>query len=278
MPPPGPLVQPDWLRAHHAEAVILDASYYLPTEGKDAAALFLAGHLPGARFFDIDKISDPATPLPHMLPTPADFAEAAAALGAADDRMIVVYDQRGIFSSARAWWMFRVFGHDNVCVLDGGLPAWIAAGGALETGTPPPAPQALFTPAFRPDMVRSLPEMLENLSHPAATVLDARSAARFDGSVAEPRAGMKSGHIPGARSLPFGDLLSDGRLRPPAELRARFAAAGIDPSRPTITTCGSGVTAAVLNLAAIVAGLPEPALYDGSWSEWGSRDDTPIEV
>jgi thiosulfate/3-mercaptopyruvate sulfurtransferase len=200
------------------------------------------------------------------------------ALGVTNTARIVVYDQRGLFSAARAWWMFRIFGHDEVAVLDGGLPAWIAAGGALETGAPAAAAPAVFTATFRPGMVRSLDQMKANLITHEAIVVDARATGRFNGSVPEPRAGMKSGHIPGARSIPFGEVLDAGKMRSADELRARFAQAGIDGGTPVITSCGSGVTAAVLSLAMVVAGLPEAPIYDGSWSEWGSRDDTPVEV
>ncbi len=275
-----PLVTAAWLNEALAGrgAKVLDASYYLPNEGKDARALFVSANIPGARFFDLDDVCDHATTLAHMLPSPPAFAAAMAGLGVSDADHVVVYDQRGLFSAARLWWMLRVFGHDKVSVLDGGLPGWVAAGFGVEAGEPAGAVMGDFNAIYRGQMVRGLDDMRRNLETRAALVLDARPAGRFDASVPEPRPGMRGGHIPGAKSLPLAALLENGYMPPPARLREIFAAAGVAPGREVITSCGSGITAAVLTLGLVVAGLPEGALYDGSWSEWGARDDTPIEV
>lgn len=257
---------------------LLDATYYLPTENQDAKALFATAHIPGARFFDLDAVADHSTGLPHMLPSPAQFATAMSGLGISSTDHVVVYDQRGIFSAPRLWWMLRIFGHDNVQVLDGGLPAWTEAGGTTESGTPAPATPGQFTASFRPKMLRNLEDMRNNLKSRAALALDARSAARFYAQAPEPRPGSRGGHMPGAVSLPFGELLENGKFRAPEKLREIFFNNGIDGEDPLIASCGSGITACVLALGATLANLPEPAIYDGSWAEWGTLEDTPIVV
>lgn len=273
----GPLVDDAWLRAHLGDVglVVLDATLYLPNEGRDAEAEFAAGHIPGARFFDINAFADPDTDLPHMVPAAGRFARLAGALGIGSNSLVVCYDQRGLFSAARAWWLLRLFGHERAAVLDGGLPAW---NGEVEQGAARPVAAATFRPVLHANRLRGIGDLLGNLRSHTELVLDARAAGRFDASVPEPRPGMRGGHIPNARSLPFTELLTpQGTMLPPDQLRARLLAAGVDGSRPVVTSCGSGVTACVLTLAMAVAGLPEGAVYDGSWTEWGGRPDTPVE-
>lgn len=275
----GPLVTTAWLAQHLAEPdlMVLDATYYLPHEGRDAAAEFRAAHIPGARLFDIDAIADDATDLPHMVPSPGRFARLVGALGIGNDRMLVFYDQRGVFSAPRGWWLMGLFGHDRAAVLDGGLPRWRAEQRSLAAGAPPPPVPAAFRPDFRAARLRGIGDMLANVASGAELVLDARGAARFRAEAPELRPGLRPGHIPGAASLPYTELLAaDGTMLDPPALRTRLAAAGADGTRPVVTSCGSGVSAAIITLALAQAGLPIGALYDGSWAEWGGRSDTPV--
>jgi thiosulfate/3-mercaptopyruvate sulfurtransferase len=274
----GPLVGTEWLAARLGDPTlrIVDGSWHMPQLKRDARAEFAAAHVPGAVFFDIDAIADHATPLPHMLPGPEAFAVAAGALGIGSGDRVVVYDVRGVVSAARVWWTFRVFGHDAVAVLDGGLKKWRAEGRPVESGSAAP-PRRAFTARPRPELVRDLDAMRANLTSRGAQVLDARSAGRFAGTEPEPRAGLRGGHIPGSLNLPYETLYrADGTLKPPDELAGAVGAAGVDLGRPVVTTCGSGVTASVLALALYRLGRQDVAVYDGSWSEWGGRTDTPV--
>ena len=275
----GPLVSVDWLAAEIGapDLIVLDASFYLPTENRDPRAEFRAAHIPGARFFDIEAIADDATDLPHMVPSPGRFAQLVGALGVGNRSRVVFYDQRGVFSAPRGWWLMGLFGHDRAAVLDGGLPKWRRETRPVESGEPPPPAPATFRPDFRAARLRGIGDMLANLASGAELVLDARAAARFHAEVPEPRAGLRGGHIPGSASLPFAELLApDGTMLPPEALRRRLAEAGADGARPVVTSCGSGVSAAVITLALVRAGLPVGAIYDGSWTEWGGRGDTPV--
>lgn len=275
------LVSAAWLAEHlnDPNLKILDGTYHLPTVPRNADSEFEEKHIPGAVRFDIDDVCDPIDPLPHMIPSPERFAEKVAALGISNGDTVIVYDVYGLQSAARTWWMFRLFGHDSVAVLDGGLPAWIAGNHPLATGAAHPTAGS-FTAAFRPELVRSRDDLLANLGTKAEQVVDARAAGRFTGVDPEPRAGMRSGHIPGSRSLPYTTLLDPATktVLPAAALRAAFDTAGLDLSKPTVASCGSGVTACVIALAAHRLGQSGLAVYDGSWSDWGGRDDTPIDT
>jgi len=277
----GPLVTTDVLAGVLGQPglVIFDATKYLPNEDKDGKAEFLKAHIPGARYFDIDEIADPDTSLPHMVPTSGRFEKLMAAMGVGNASRIVFYDQKGLASAARGWWLMGLFGHDEAAVLDGGLPKWLREGRSTEAGEPAAPAPATFLAEFRATRLRGVGDVMRNVAAHSELVLDARAAGRFTGAVPEPRPGMRSGHVPGSANLPYTDLLNaDGTFRPITEVTARFAKAGVDGSRPVVTSCGSGVTACILTLGLRLAGLPEGAVYDGSWTEWGGRSDTPVET
>jgi thiosulfate/3-mercaptopyruvate sulfurtransferase len=271
-----PLVSTDWLADNQDRVRVVDGSWHMPSDGRDAAAEFFAARIPGAVHFDLEAISDHDSPLPHMLPSPEAFAAAVGALGVASTDSIVVYDSRGLFSAARVWWMFRVMGHDDVAVLDGGLPRWVAEGRPVESG-PPPEPRARpFAADFRPGLVRDADAVLRVAESREALIVDARAADRFRGEAPEPRAGLRSGHIPGSSNVPWPSLLDEGALLPPDKLATRFADAGVDIDRPLVTSCGSGVSAATLALALAVLGRWDVPVYDGSWTEWGGDESFPV--
>jgi thiosulfate/3-mercaptopyruvate sulfurtransferase len=277
----GPLVTTDWLAGElgKPDLVVFDATKYLPNENKDGHAEFLRARIPGARYFDIDVVADPDTDLPHMVPTPGRFAKLIGWLGVSNASRVVFYDQKGLASAARGWWLMGLFGHDNAAVLDGGLPKWQREGRNTESGKPPAPKPVAYRPDYRVTRLRGVGDVLRNVETRSELVLDARAAGRFTGEIPEPRAGMRSGHIPGSASLPYTDLLNDdGTFRSADAVRARLAQAGVDGSRPVVTSCGSGVTACILTLGLRLAGLPEGSVYDGSWTEWGGRADTPVET
>jgi thiosulfate/3-mercaptopyruvate sulfurtransferase len=275
-----PLVSTEWLAANLSQPglVVFDSTKYLPNEPFDGHGEFLKAHIPGARFFDIDLFADPDTTLPHMVPSVGRMEKLAASAGISNASTIVFYDQKGLASAARGWWLMGLFGHDKVAVLDGGLPKWRSEGRPTGAGEPKPPAPGSFRADFRAGRLRGVGDILANVASGAELVLDARAAGRFNGTAPEPRAGIRGGHMPGAANIPYPELLNgDGTFRDAAQLRARFAAAGADGTRPVVTSCGTGVTACILTLGMVLAGLPHGAVYDGSWTEWGGREDTPVE-
>lgn len=275
---PRTLVSTGWLAAHlkDPDLRVLDASWFMPDTGRDARAEYGAAHIPGARFFDIDEISDQRSSLPHMAPPVEKFMSRMRAMGVGDGHQVVVYDGAGLFSAARVWWTFRLMGKTDVAVLDGGLPKWRTEGREVEDLAPVVRDRHM-TVSRQNQLVKDVTQVAHAAKLAQAEIIDARAAPRFRGEVAEPRAGLRSGHIPGSKNVPFATLLNaDGTMKPPAELQAVFEAAGVDLSRPAITSCGSGVTAAILSLALERIGHRSHALYDGSWSEWGMYEDLAV--
>ena len=275
---PKTLVSTEWLAKHlkDPDLRILDASWYLPDMNRDAKAEFTAAHIPNARFFDIDDISDHRSELPHMVPPVEKFMSRLRAMGVGDGHQVVVYDGAGLFSAARVWWLFRLMGQMNVAVLDGGLPKWVAEGREV-SDQPPVIRDRHMTVTHNSHMVRDVTEVARAAKLGDHTILDARPGDRFRGEAEEPREGMRSGHIPNSQNVFFRDLLdADGTMKPAADLRKAFETSGADLSKPVITTCGSGVTAAILSLALERIGKTDHSLYDGSWSEWGMYQDLPL--
>lgn len=275
---PKTLVSTDWLANHldDPDLRVIDGSWYLPAAKRDPKAEYDAAHIPGARFFDIDEIADLRSDLPHMAPPPEKFMSRMRSLGVGDGHQVVVYDGQGIMSAPRVWWTFKLMGHQNVAVLDGGFPKWKAGGHPIED-MPPVIKDRHMSTRFQNHLVRDVTHVSQAAKLARPQILDARARDRFEGSAPEPREGLRSGHMPTARNLPFGDLLnSDRTLKAPGALKAAFESAGIDLAQPVITTCGSGVTAAVLALGLARIGHDSWSLYDGSWAEWGQFETLPI--
>ncbi len=274
-----PLVNSAWLaeRLGSENLVVLDATFFLPNQNRNAKEEYQNAHIPGALFFDIDEVADHSTDLPHMLPPPEEFARAIGDKGIDNDAHIVTYDNNFFMASARAWWTFRVFGHDRVSVLDGGLARWKQEGRPLSADVIALSPRS-FKAGFQPELVRDINQMKELVGQRGAQILDARSPGRFAGTEPEPRAGLRSGHMPGSRNLPHRILTDEVnfRLKPLAELETLYRQTGIDPDRPVVTTCGSGVTASILALGLYLLGNETVAVYDGSWTEWGGSQDVPV--
>lgn len=276
---PDALVSTEWLHDHldAPDVLAVDATYFLPTMKKKGRTEYEAKHIPGALFFDIDDIAAEGRDLPHMLPTPETFAAKMRALGIGNGNRVVVYDQHGLMSAARAWWMLRAFGHKDVAVLDGGLPKWVAEGRPVDDHPVPPR-EGHFTARLNPDLVRQLDQVRGNLDSRAEQIVDARAAGRWRGAEPEIWPG-RPGRIPGSLNVPFTDLLgADKTVKPADQIEARFAEAGVDLNKPITASCGSGVTACVLALGLYLVGRDDVAVYDGSWAEWGKRDDTPVEL
>jgi len=274
-----PLVSTDWLAAHldDPKVRVVDASFKMPGILPLPKDDYVAAHIPGAVFFDVDAVSDHGNPLPHMFPSAEQFGRDVGALGIGNDDTVVVYDAGGWVAGPRVWWMFLSYGHAGVRVLDGGLKKWRAEGRPVQSGAVTPDP-VTFKASFDPERVRNIQQMIDNVARGAEQVIDARSGERFEGRVAEPRPGLRSGHIPGSRNLPYNNLFDPdtGAMKPLEELRKAFSAAGVDLDKPVVTSCGSGVSALVLTLALYRLGVRGIALYDGSWSEWGLLDGPPI--
>jgi thiosulfate/3-mercaptopyruvate sulfurtransferase len=274
------LVSTEWLAGALGapDLMVFDATKYLPNEPFDGLTKYREAHIPGARFFDIDVVADPDTTLPHMAPTAGRFARLMGELGISNTTRVIFYDQKGLQSSARGWWLMKLFGHERTAVLDGGLPKWLAEGRATESGDAKQAAPSSYTPDFRADLLKGIGDVKRIIASGSALILDARAKGRFDGTAPEPRPGLPSGHMPGAKSVPFNELLNaDFTMKDAAALRARFAAAGADGSKPIVTSCGTGVTACILALGLKQAGLGDAAIYDGSWTEWAGRPETQKE-